>query len=194
MRSVPVSALAPMLVVLCVSHAAQAQAQASPTPVESRTRLHADFEVDPTAYIFDGYSLHAGIGWKRLRVDLGAYAMRIPEAIHGQEGYDVHFDGFGVKLQLFPFAEQSGLVIGVDSGLARVLIRRENTQLAERDRQVAFGLNLGYRIRIVHGFYVTPWVGVSRSFGTEDVRLGGSIYESNPWLVFPAVHLGYQIL
>lgn len=194
MRSAPLSAFAPMLVMLCLLRPTQAQAQANQTPAESRTRLHSDFEVDPTAYILDGYSLHAGIGWKRVRVDLGAFAMRIPDAIHGQKGYDVNFDGFGVKLQLFPFAEQSGLVIGADSGIARVLIRRRNTQLAERDRQVAFGLNLGYRIVITQGFYVTPWVGVSHTLGAEDVRLGGSTYESNPWLVFPAVHLGYQIL
>lgn len=120
-----------MLVVLCVVRHAQAQGHASP-PAESGTRLHVDFEVDPTAHILDGYSLHAGIGWKRVRVDLGAFAMRIPEAIHGQKGYDVNFDGFGVKLQTFPFAEQSGLVVGADVSIARILIRRKNTQLAEQ--------------------------------------------------------------
>lgn len=75
MCSARLSTLAPMLVVLCV--AGPGQAQPNPTPTESRTRFHADFEVDPTAYILDGYSLHAGIGWKRVRVDLGAFAMSL---------------------------------------------------------------------------------------------------------------------
>ncbi len=191
MRFPRLSVLAPMLAALAILR--PAQAQPNPPSDDARPRFHADLEVDPTAYVLDGYSLHAGLGWNRVRLDLGAFAMKVPEAIHGQRDFDVGFDGFGAKLQFFPFAEQSGLVLGADSGVARRLIQRKHTQLAEREHQVTLGLNVGYRIDIAGGWYATPWLGLSRALGATDARLGDAHYESSPWLLFPAVHIGYHL-
>ncbi|MFO0658259.1 MAG: hypothetical protein U0165_00270 [Polyangiaceae bacterium] len=56
------------------------------TTAPARTsEFHADFEVDPTAYVLDGYSLHVGLGQGRFRLDLGAFAMKVPGAIHGNK-------------------------------------------------------------------------------------------------------------
>jgi len=45
---------------------------------EAPSRRHADFEVDPTALVLAGHSLHVGSGWKRVRLDLGAFATLVP--------------------------------------------------------------------------------------------------------------------
>jgi hypothetical protein len=154
--------------------------------------LHGDVEVDPTAYALSGYSLHAGLGWRRLRVDLGAFAMNVPGFVHGNQGFAASFDGFGAKLQFFPLDEQTGLFVGTDAGLARLFVRREGTPLASRHNQVTVGLHAGWRFSLWGPLYATPWIGVSRAFNAHDVALDGATYDNTPWVVFPAVHIGYR--
>ncbi len=151
----------------------------------------ADVEVDPTAYVLDGYSLHVGIASGHLRLDLGAYAIAIPEAIHGNADFKLSASGYGAKLQCYFSERRAGGFVGVDSGFIRTLARRQGSDLAAQDDAVSAGVNAGWRFNIVSGFYATPWLGVSYSFGSEDIELGGETYEANPWTLFPAVHLGY---
>jgi len=164
------------------------------TEADTESRLHFDLEVDPTAYVLAGYSVHAGIGYDRLRVDIGAFAMALPELVHGSKDFDVSFNGFGVKLQYFPFAAQEGFFFGVDSGVVRSLAERKGSSLAERDLQLNAGAHLGYRIELSGGFYATPWIGVGYAFGAEDVRLEGAKLDAMRVTVFPAIHLGYRAL
>jgi len=180
-------------IAVLVSLAPTAPVQASPLP--DQPRLHGDLEVDPTAYALSGYSVHAGLGWDRFRLDLGAFAMTLPAFVHGNDGFAASFDGFGLKLQHFPLGggAQTGLFIGVDAGLARLLVQRDDTQLASRRNQYTVGAHAGWRFDLVAGLYVTPWLGVSRAFNAGDVSLGGRTCESTPWIVFPAVHVGYRL-
>lgn len=154
--------------------------------------FHADAEVDPTAYVFNGYSVHVGLGYRRLRLDLGAFAMDVPGFVHGNDGFKASMNGYGLKLQYFLFAEQRGAFVGVDGGLARALVRREGTDLASVQTQLSLGVNAGYRFQLPANLYVTPWIGVSRGFNVRDITLGDATYESNPITLFPAVHLGYR--
>jgi hypothetical protein len=161
---------------------------ASVTPA----RLHVDAEVDPTAYVLSGYSLHLGLGWRRVRLDLGAFAMALPGFAVSNDAFDVSFHGFGAKLQVFPFAEQRGGFVGIDSALAWQLAQRSEGDLAATTRQVTLGVNVGWRFMLGEHLYVTPWVGVSRAFGARDVTLAGSTYQPQKVLVFPAIHVGYK--
>jgi hypothetical protein len=170
-------------------------ATAEPNPAadpRAQSGLHADAEVDPTAYALDGYSLHVGIGYRRVRVDVGAYAMAIPSFVHGNDDFDVAFDGYGAKVQYFPFDEQLGAFIGIDGGVTRVQVQRRGTDLARRDTQVGVGVDAGYRFDLGAGFHATPWLGVGYSFGTDDATLAGKTFESSKVTVFPAVHVGYR--
>ena len=152
--------------------------------------VHADAEVDPTAYVLSGYSLHVGLGYERLRLDVGNFALAVPRAIHGNDAFDIGFDGFGAKLQWFPLAEQRRLVVGVDAGFAHVRVARRGTDLAVRDAQLQAGVDVGYRFAIARGVYVTPWLGLGHAFGARTVMLGGATYVPQRTLVFPAIHLG----
>lgn len=170
---------------------AAAAALAAPAAADSAApRYRADLELDPTAYVLDGYSVHGGVERGRLRLDLGAFAMALPAAIHGNDGFSASFDGFGAKLQYFVQDAGRGGFVGIDAGVSRLLVRREGTELAARQRQVSAGINLGWRFPITHGFYATAWLGLGRSFGGGDVMLGGETFSMSPWTVFPAVHLG----
>jgi hypothetical protein len=153
--------------------------------------FHADAEVDPTAYALSGYSLHVGIGIDRARLDLGNFALAVPEFVHGNTAFDIAFDGYGAKLQLFPFAEQRGLVVGIDAAYTHVLVARRDTTMAVRDGQLQAGVNIGYRLPLVDRLYATAWLGVGHAFGARTVTLDGASYEPARLVVFPAIHVGY---
>src|SRR5882724_10999675 len=111
---------------LSASIASTAAAAPDPEPAAPQASpFHADVEVDPTAYVLDGDSIHVGLGYRQFRLDLGVFALALPQFAHGDDGFDVSFGGFGAKLQWFPLAEQRGLVVGVDGGYTRVLARRQ---------------------------------------------------------------------
>jgi hypothetical protein len=162
-------------------------------PLDRSAAFHADIEIDPTAYVLDGNSLHVGIGWRSLRVDLGNFAIAMPQFVHGDDDFDVRFDGYGAKLQWFPFAEQRGLFVGVDAGVARVQIDRQDSDRGARQTQIGAGVHVGYRISLPAGFYATPWIGVGFQTGADDVTIDGATYEGSALSVFPAIHLGYQL-
>jgi len=159
--------------------------------IAAASPLHADAELDPTAYVLSGYSLHVGVGYQRLRVDAGNFALAVPGWVHGNDAFDVAFDGYGAKLQLFPLAEQRGLVVGIDAGYARVTVARRGTQMAVRDGQLQAGVDVGWRFPIVDHFYATAWLGVGRAFGARSVTLGDATFQPTRTVVFPAIHLGY---
>lgn len=169
-----------------------AAAQPNAEAPNASAGLHADAEVDPTAYVLDGFSLHVGVGYRRLRVDLGAYAMKLPQALHGHDELDVSFTGYGIKLQYFLFGEQTGGFVGLDGGVARLTVAKPDMRLAERDTQVGVGVNFGWRFAITDALYATAWLGLGANASTRTVMFGDTTYEPSKLTVFPAVHLGYR--
>jgi hypothetical protein len=153
--------------------------------------FHADAELDPTAYALSGNSIHVGLGYGRFRLDVGNFALALPRWVTGNDAYDVSFDGYGAKLQMFPLTEQRGLFVGVDAAYARVLAERRGTEMAVRDGEVQVGVDAGYRMPIAHGFYASAWLGVAYAFSASDVTLAGATYHPMHVVVFPAIHLGY---
>src|SRR5690606_26453686 len=107
---------------------------------------------------------------------------------------DVSFDGYGVKVQYFLFAEQTGGFVGVDAGISRPTVAKPAQQLAERNTEVGVGVNFGWRFHIASGFYATTWLGLGYTLNPHDVTLGDSKYEASRFTIFPAVHLGYRFL
>lgn len=187
--------LAALAFVLVMAAPALAEPEPAVSPSkheETQSAFHADIEIDPTAYVLSGFSLHAGIGYGHIRVDLGNYALMLPQFVHGDDGFDLSFDGYGAKVQWFPFAEQEGLFAGVDGGISRILASRQGTDLAKRYAQVNLGIHAGYRISLPANFYVTPWIGIDYAFGAKNVTLAGATTKAQHVIVFPAVHLGYR--
>ncbi|MEZ4473503.1 MAG: hypothetical protein R3F60_22485 [bacterium] len=156
---------------------------------EEVTRV--DVEVDPVAYALDGFSLHVGLGRAAWRLDLGAFAATMPVFAHGQDGFDVAFSGFGVKLDRTFGAEGMGLALGVDAGLARVRVARG--ELASEVLQGTVGARVGYRLPLGQHFFLMPWVGVGAYVGDDRVPVGDATFEQARAFVFPTVHLGYRV-
>lgn len=166
----------------------------SPSPTQPAVSFfHADFEVDPTAYVLDGFSLHVGLWWKRLRFDLGNYAIALPKALTGNDDFKVSFDGYGIKVQYFVFSErQEGGFVGVGADVIRSNVHRRGTSLTARHVNFGAGVNFGWRFVFGHDFFATAWLGLGYMPGREQVTLGASTYSGTKFSVFPAVHLGYR--
>jgi hypothetical protein len=179
------------LLVLSISAAA---VLAAPATRAQETKLHADAEIDPLAYALNGYSLHVGIGYRAFRLDIGAFAMDVPHFIHGNTQFEYAAHGFGLKLQYFFSGKQSGIFAGIDTTTGHGLVQRRQSDLARRDRQFSVGANVGYRIPIVGGLYVTPWIGLGYEFLADDITLGERKFESSPIVPFAAIHIGYRAL
>jgi hypothetical protein len=159
----------------------------------SERGFHADLELDPTAYALGGFSLHVGLGFRKLRLDLGVFGLRVPEFVHQQPDFSVRAAGYGLKLQYFPFAEQRGAFVGVDGAVTHSDVHLQGSQLSARDDQLVVGVNGGIRIDIVGGLFVTPWISVGYAFAGDDVTLGGETFSSSPVIIFPALHFGYRL-
>jgi hypothetical protein len=155
--------------------------------------LRADVEVDPLAFALRGYSLHVGLGAKRMRVDLGAFALEYPKFLEPHAGVETASNGFGAKFQYFLFAEQRGGFVGVDLSVGRQLLEAATGDVARRDLFLNLGGHVGWRFVIARGFYVTPWVGLAYDVLADDVRLGGKTYDARPLVPFVTLHVGYRI-
>jgi hypothetical protein len=185
-----------LLVLLWLVPGAAGTARAN-EPVESSpepdARFHADVEIDPTAYLLNGHSLHVGLGFESWRLDLGNFALDVPEFAEPNAGFATSGLGYGLKLQWFPFREQAGIVLGVEAALARFSVVRDATRELATQTQFLPGMNAGYRLHVSHGFYVSFWAGLSYALGARDLRFGEAEYDMNPWRLFPAIHLGYSL-
>jgi hypothetical protein len=179
-------ALAAALATFATVSSAQADGPTRPGP------FHLDVEVDPTAFVLHGHSLHIGLGFERFRLDAGAFAMDVPSFVHGHRDFDQSFSGYGLKLQYFPFEAQSKGFVGIDTGLAHVLVSADGSDKAIRRSQVSLGVQIGWRFDLPANFFVTPWIGLSYAFDARDVQIDGKRFEAQSWQWFPAIHLGYR--
>ena len=173
------------LVAAPAAHADDAQISA-----RSSSTWGADFEIDPTAYVLGGHSLHVGITRGSWRLDLGNFAMDVPEALHGNDGMTAGFAGYGAKLQWFPLHPQSGLFVGVEAAVARVTVVNTDNQQSDRFMQINAGAQAGWRWMLPRDFFATLWLGVGRAFAPDEVAVGGKTFKNNALTLFPALHIG----
>ena len=162
------------------------EAASHPAPVE------LDVEVDPLAYVLSGYSVHAGVRYRRFRFDLGAFGLDVPTGLATNPDLDERFDGFGVKAD-YRFATGRWVPFAGLSA-SRVLLRltEKDTQRAASTWLFAPAVRVGLEIAVVAGFYLSPWVSLGYMLPHDVELVGDEIYEPSPWGVFPTVHLGWR--
>lgn len=182
---------ATLLVVLATTSIARAE----PAPAvdgSARRDFHVDVEVDPTAYILSGYSVHAGLGWRSVRLDLGVFAMDLPEMFHGNAGWDASFYGGGAKLQWFPLADQRGLWVDASVGVSRRTATLAETGHSAGVTITGIGIDAGYRFSLPYNLYITPWAGIARDLSDTEVMVDGKTFAMSAWTPFAAVHVGFR--
>lgn len=150
-----------------------------------------DIEIDPTAYLLNGHSVHFGFGGDNFRFDIGTFGLEAPEAFHGDENYDLEFEGLGVKLD-YLFGNYYGWFVGIEAASSEVTYTRNSTNETTTRTQVSLGPRIGYRIMYTQNITITPWLGIDLNLEHDDIILDGERFESEAVTFFPAVHLGWR--
>jgi len=82
-----------------------------------------DIEADPMAYLFKGLSVHAGYSFDMWRFSLGTFGIDLPQAFHGNEGFDSYMKGAGISSDFFFSKYTEGLFIGANTGFMHFKIK-----------------------------------------------------------------------
>lgn len=167
---------------------------------ETAPRIPTTFEleVDPLAYIMNGYSVHAIYAPGHLRFDLGAYGLELPEGLRTNEGFSTQHGGYGLKVN-YSFHGIKGLFVGVGTGYSTEEATHLESGTSATGHTVGVGVQVGYRFFLIkdangrpRGLYLAPWIGLDRNFHVDEVRFEGLEYKQSDWQPFPTVHIGYR--
>ena len=160
---------------------------------DAKSDFYLDIETDPVAFALSGHSLHVGVGWERYRFDFGNFGLEIPEFVHGNEGFTSRFDGFGAKFDVFYSKEQYGLFGGISGSFVRSQVGLRGSNQRIIGTQGTIDARIGYRVKLVGGFFISPWVSVGRMIGGGDIQIENRTYKQNDFTIFPTLHIGYQV-
>lgn len=154
-----------------------------------------EIEIDPIAYALKGHSFHAIYSGSSSRVDLGGFALELPEDSKNKH-FTVFFRGYGMKWDYFG-SSVDGLFWGIQASTADVYFDFDDPDdaldKASTTRRVNnYGTRVGYRFG-TDGLYISPWISVDyNELIGKDVELGNQKYDFQTISFFPTVHVGYR--
>jgi hypothetical protein len=154
--------------------------------------LKMDIDIDPIAYALNGFSVHAGFNTQHIRYDIGLFGIEVPEAFHGNEGFNNYMWGAGAKADYYFKGTKSGLFTGFGIDLTNSRVRLDETGSESSAIQFAAGMNIGYKVSITNHLFIKPWFGLSYLFNSEDVVMDGRTFEQASIRPFPTVHIGWM--
>jgi hypothetical protein len=179
-------------------------ASASPAAETARQPHRVHIEIDPLPFVRGGYG--GQIGYRaaalpRLRFAVASFALDVPDLI---TQLDDDNDGFHIRVRpsgaLYVLYFLSGVRAGWVAGGSIRWLRLEYTHDAVPDAEAHVGqLSLeaiaGYKWHPwAAGFYVQPWLGVSRAVAQSgEAIVGDRTYDEPPVQLFATVNLGWEL-
>ncbi|KAA0992305.1 hypothetical protein [Dyadobacter aurulentus] len=162
-------------------------------PAQNRFEL----EADPIAFIFKGYSFHAGYTIEHVRFDIGVFGIKQPNFALENKLFSVFSSGAGIKVD-YLVRKNKGIFVGLQSDYATDKIGLKNDDQRQSTGGMTLGLRTGYRFMLGNkqnqykGLYLVPWVALIHSFNPSMITRNGHRYSQSQWSVFPTLHLGYR--
>jgi len=149
-------------------------------------------EIDPLAYIVNGYSFHSGFQYQHYRAQAGIFSAEIPRAVSDNKNFSVQQYGYGFKVD-YLLAPNGGWFAGIEYSSTTISYRLRSNGVEERKPAKLIGMRTGYQFIFTNGVYLTPWVGLMRNVSdTSTVVISGEKYNVNNVVLFPTVHIGFQ--
>ncbi len=180
------------LILLFALIGSQAMAQTDALAIKKTWEI----EVDPLAYLLNGYSVHGVYNHDHLRFDLGVFGIEQPASLTGKKDFKVMTRGYGLKVN-YLIKRVNGAYAGIDFGYAANEVTARETAEKDTGHNLSAGAHLGYRFflfprqkNMLNGFYLTPWAGISYNHVYDKVRLNN--YEEGNLGFFATFHLGYR--
>jgi hypothetical protein len=198
--------LSTCLALCCLLLGREAFAQTQPTASRVPAReppAWLDVEVDPFAYLLEGYSVHAGIRTGYLRFDLGAFAARYPQFLAPSRELRGYGRGAGLKVD-WRFTQRAsvsnqwvteflrGPFVGISAAYAWLVVTDPVSSSYASTFQINPSVRAGWDVPLVYGFYLSPWASVGYNFGASSVVVAGQTWKVNPLALFATVHLGWR--
>lgn len=163
---------------------------------------HFEIETDPIAFIFHGYSAHAGYQSGHLRWDVGVYGIKVPSFFSDNNNFNFKSNGGGIKMD-YLFQKRKGLLLGIESNISAEHVSpkssNSNDDITKTFTNVSVGMRIGYRWMLgnksngYEGLYIFPWVSfLSFNLNPQAASIQGQEYRQKTLSFFPTVHFGYS--
>jgi len=165
---------------------------------ETHSANRFEVEIDPIAYLLQGYSLHGVYVYDRIRTDLGVFGITQPEGYGGNDGFQVKTQGLGVKVN-YLLDENERWFAGIGMGYSNNRITLQGTNETHNQNVFGVGIHAGYRwfvteneVSAFRNLYLAPWCSVDYNHTVNDVSFTAKKYKQHPVSFFPTVHIGYR--
>lgn len=158
---------------------------------------HFEIEVDPLAYGFKGYSLHAAYQLNRFRYDAFVFGIETPDFLTSNDDFKERSNGFGFKVDYIG-KNPGGWFVGLETDYSFTKATLKENGQSHKGQTLAIGIRGGYRFLFgkasngYKGFYIAPWVGLDGLIHTKDIQFEQKQYKQEGFRIFPTLHLGWR--
>jgi hypothetical protein len=148
--------------------------------------------IDPVPFLLKGYSLHFAQTLGNQRFDIGVFKLEAGDEIHGNDNFDMAFEGVGIKYD-YLFNHYEGTFVGWELNVADVTYTHTNSNDVFQRTLVTTAPRLGYRFVTDNKITITPWIALDiLLYDGANVESDGDSFENEKVQLFPSVHLGYR--
>lgn len=148
--------------------------------------------IDPVPFLLKGYSLHFAHTLGNQRFDIGVFKLEAGDEIHGNDNFDMAFEGVGIKYD-YLFNHYEGTFVGWELNVADVTYTHTNSNDVFQRTLVTTAPRLGYRFVTDNKITITPWIALDiLLYDGANVESDGDSFENEKVQLFPSIHLGYR--
>jgi len=152
-----------------------------------------DIDIDPLAYLLNGYSVHLGYEASNIRYDIGVFGLTVPEWSHGKENFEHLFNGFGMKAD-YLFDDFGGLFLGSSFSVGFHEYKHLPSSKSISQTHYSLSGRTGYRFFIGDHFMISPWFSVGYQLNdTKQIVIENEPFkEKSKIRYFLTVHVGWK--
>ncbi len=180
-------------------------ARAKEDSLISATKNYISVEIDPTPFIFGGYSFslkYSPAANSHLSFMGSVYSSELPDNLLSKENYDNGFRDVKLNTCYAFFADyflrsnRTGFHFGPSAFYYSKTIGMEETNSKMNFKSIYPNVRVGYLFHPFcgKGFYLNPWVNFGKEIIVDgDESLSGINYSTKGMSYIVAIHLGYRV-
>lgn len=170
--------------------AVHANGDASGQSYDNAPRI--EIELEPIPFVLGGAGITVGYRVGSWRYAVEAYGLNMPEALHGNEGFEVGNLGLELHVERFFGDRRSGFYAGPDIAIGRLNVTHRESGATEKRLNFSVGVRGGYQWYPGLGdLYISPLGGVMYTVNTDEIELSGDTFESGPITPFATIGAGW---
>ena len=160
-------------------------------------RPSLEMEVDPLAYLLNGYSLHTAVTYSAFRSSIGIYGIKTPGFLLPNDAFLVYTSGVDLKTDYF-FRDLKGFYTGLQLTYSKDRVGLKESNYREDLWGLNIGIRTGYRFMFgkrenqYKGLYLTPWIALMYNPSAKTVQHRNQQYQQASWVPFPTIHIGWR--